>query len=123
LKSNKFWVALLCTVVAASIVAMFILGQTRMNIVRIYQDNVLLEVVNIFEITERRNIVLQSGIGTNVIAIEYGRIRMLEADCPDGACVRKGWVGSGIMPIVCLPHRIVIEFTGCSNADVDAVVG
>ena len=37
---------------------------------------------------------------------------MLEADCPDQVCVRQGWVQDRTVPIVCLPHRLVIEIVG-----------
>ena len=36
----------------------------------------------------------------NTIQIENGRIRMLEAECPDQICVHMGWLDSGVMPIV-----------------------
>ena len=44
----------------------------------------------------------------NRIEIRDHRIRVLEADCPDQVCVRAGWLDSAA-PIVCLPHRLVIQ--------------
>ena len=76
-----------------------------------------------FDATEPYYINLHSEFGINVVEVEYGRIRMLEADCPDGACVRLGWVSSGVIPIVCLPHRVIIELHGGNGTDIDAVVG
>ena len=55
----------------------------------------------------------------NTVEIKDHRIRVKEADCPDRTCVLMGWLSSSSMPIVCLPHRLVIEFT--DGADVDAV--
>ena len=46
----------------------------------------------------------------NLIEIKDGRIRVLEADCPDQICVDMGWLDSAA-PIVCLPNRLVIRFT------------
>lgn len=56
----------------------------------------------------------------NTVQIENGRIRMLEAECPDKTCVHMGWLNSKAMPIVCLPKHLSIEFTDSEN-DVDAV--
>lgn len=47
----------------------------------------------------------------NTVEISSGRIRVLSADCPDKTCVNMGWLSSSAMPIVCLPHHLVIEFT------------
>lgn len=55
----------------------------------------------------------------NTVEISGGRIRVLSADCPDRTCVRMGWLRSSAAPIVCLPHKLVIEYVG--GDDVDAV--
>lgn len=58
--------------------------------------------------------------GSNTIEIKDGTIRVTEADCPDHICVERG-ACSGGAPIVCLPNRLVIRFTGW--AEVDAAAG
>ena len=123
LRSNRFWIILLCIVVMLSLVSIFALRHGAGYFARIYQDGVLIEAINLSETSDPQTITLQSDRGTNVIFAEYRRIRMLEADCPDGSCVRQNWVSSGMVPIVCLPHRIVIEIHGDSGESVDAVVG
>lgn len=57
---------------------------------------------------------------TNVIQIQDGRIRMLEADCPDYICMQMGWLDSAA-PIVCLPNHLVIQFAS-SQDSVDTAV-
>ena len=56
----------------------------------------------------------------NTVEIRDHRIRVASADCPDQTCVRMGWLRSASMPIVCLPHKLVIEFTD-ENDEIDAV--
>ncbi|MEG0072498.1 MAG: NusG domain II-containing protein [Raoultibacter sp.] len=46
--------------------------------------------------------------GYNDIAVERGRIRVVEADCPDNVCVAFGWITTTGSPIACLPHRLTI---------------
>lgn len=59
---------------------------------------------------------------TNTIEIKDGKIRVREAECPDQVCVETGWLDSAA-PIICLPNRLVIEFTDGSNESApDAVV-
>lgn len=57
----------------------------------------------------------------NTVQIEDGRIRMLEAECPDQTCVHMGWLDSKAMPIICLPNHLSIEFADTEN-DVDSVI-
>ena len=56
----------------------------------------------------------------NRVQIESGRIRVLEADCPDNTCVHMGWLRSGTLPIVCLPNHLIIEFAE-NKSELDAV--
>ena len=58
--------------------------------------------------------------GSNVIEIKDGKIRVQSADCPDQTCVRMGWLSSAAMPVVCLPHGLVIEFADAYDG-VDAI--
>ena len=53
------------------------------------------------------------------IRIEGDRVWVLHSDCPDQICVRRG-ACSGGAPVVCLPHRLVIRFTGGGTVDADA---
>ena len=56
----------------------------------------------------------------NHIVVSGGVIAVTEANCPDGVCVARGTARGGA-PIVCLPHRLVIRFTG--SGTIDGVAG
>ena len=59
----------------------------------------------------------------NRLQIAGGAVCMVEADCTDKLCVRKGavrWAGDSI---ICLPHRVVAEVSGEDELGLDAVVG
>lgn len=55
--------------------------------------------------------------GYNVIRVKDGQVSVTEADCPDQVCVRQGEVSDDAVPIVCLPHKLVIEVTAESDKD------
>lgn len=55
--------------------------------------------------------------GKNTIKIHDGSISVIESDCPDQICVQMGELESSMMPIVCLPHRLMISFAGGSIED------
>ena len=57
--------------------------------------------------------------GFNTIRVEPGRVCVIAADCQDATCVHMGWLSGGTVPIVCLPHRLVIrlEHTAMETTD------
>lgn len=89
---------------------------TQVNIV---QDGVVLYSFNLAEAQDQTIEVLYNG-RTNTVQIENGKIRVLEADCPDKTCVHMGWLESEKMPIVCLPNRLIIEYVS-DDGGVDGV--
>ena len=124
MKSNKFWLIVLGCIVLISALLIFLLRQPAASYARIYHDGELTDKVNLSAVTAPFTKQIDSNGGVNVIEIEYGRIRMLTADCPDRSCVRQGWISGGVFPIVCLPNRVVIMLEGGENEQgVDAVVG
>ena len=86
------------------------------------RDGVLLEEIDLDKVEEPRSFVLEDGSGTNTVQMEKGRIRILEADCPDQVCVNQGWISSGAVPIICLPHRLIIEIVE-AGGDLDGAAG
>ena len=53
--------------------------------------------------------------GTNTIEIEDGRVRMLEAFCPNHLCIRQGWIHLEGQSIVCLPNKVTVVVRGTGS--------
>lgn len=60
--------------------------------------------------------------GYNTVRVEYGKIGIIHASCPDQICVNQGFIASGVLPVVCLPNRLSVVITDESN-ELDAVTG
>ncbi|MDO5390928.1 MAG: NusG domain II-containing protein [Eubacteriales bacterium] len=63
--------------------------------------------------------------GTNVCEIKDGKVKMIEADCPDHLCMKQKAITNAGGTIVCLPNKVVIEgekaaHSKDSSADFDA---
>ena len=54
--------------------------------------------------------------GTNTIEIKDGRVRMLEAFCPNHLCIRQGWIRFENQSIVCLPNRLSVIVRGTDDS-------
>jgi len=64
---------------------------------------------------------LSSELGTNVINIEDGAVRVIEASCPDKLCIMDGKIYRPGEVLVCLPNQVVIEIKGQEQGEVDAL--
>ena len=61
--------------------------------------------------------------GMNILMIQDGKAYMSGADCPDKLCVKQKAISKKGESIVCLPHKLVVQVTDGSAAEVDAIAG
>jgi hypothetical protein len=61
-----------------------------------------------------------SARGTNTVTIKNGKAAVTEADCPDGHCMARGFCDGGAQ-IVCLPNRLVLQFS--DSPTIDGIAG
>ena len=109
--------AILLLGIAGSIGLLLAPHGTRVNIVR---DGMILYTFDL-AVAEDQTLEIEYEGRTNTVQIEDGRIRMLEAECPDQTCVRMNWLRSRALPLVCLPNHLIIEYVETED-DVDAVI-
>lgn len=91
-------------------------------VARITLDGELLEEIRLDQVEKAYSFVVEDEFGANTILVEPGRIRVSQADCPDQVCVNQGFISDGTVPIVCLPHKLIIEIVG-GGSDLDAAAG
>lgn len=48
----------------------------------------------------------------NLVRVERGQVCMEGANCPDQTCVKQGVIRDGTVPIVCLPHKVIVRIEG-----------
>ena len=116
----KHWIFLLLGILFISLLLLCLphLFSPRHPVAEIYQDGVLIEVVNLDTTTEPISIPVIYEDKENILVASNGGIRMESANCPDKLCVHQGEIRTGGTPIVCLPHRLVIQIkNGYSATD------
>ena len=106
-------------IIGGIIAAVFLLGAVGSilvmtskpkNTVRIVSDSEVLYTVDL-STAEDDTFVIEKNGQHNTVEIKDHMIRV---------SVKMGWLSSSSMPIVCLPHHLVIEFTD-ETGDVDAL--
>ena len=76
----------------------------------IYQDGILIECIDLSAVTESyRFTITGENNCRNEIEVRPGGIGIISADCPDKLCVHQGFITSNLLPITCLPNRLVIQ--------------
>jgi hypothetical protein len=88
-------------------------GGTGGRIAVISVDGVELRRIDLGAVGEPYDIPVTTDWGSNVIHVEKGAISVTQSDCPDHICMQMGKLRTGGgLPIICMPHRLVIELEG-----------
>lgn len=76
----------------------------------IYQNGQLIRSIDLTQVTESYTFDITGDDGAvNTIEVRPGEIAIVEATCPDKVCINMGFIKNGLLPITCLPNKLVIE--------------
>jgi hypothetical protein len=112
LRKSRFWAVLFAS--------LFLMGGGGFLLLRgaghaghvacVYVDGELERRIDLDAVAVPYDFVVETKWGHNTVHVEQGSVRVSEADCPDQICVHQGKItGDDLLPIVCVPHRVVIE--------------
>lgn len=77
-----------------------------------------------YSLEKEQVIHVDSEYGHNTLTVEKGRIRMTEADCPDGYCMgqykKSGGIDSSNQTIICLPNRVSVSIKAKNRGGTEA---
>ncbi len=88
----------------------------------IYQDDKLLYTIDLNAVQQPYTIEISCEDGTNTVEVHSGKIGVISADCPDKTCVKTGFIGDGMVPVICVPHGLMIVVRDEDGGAVDAQV-
>lgn len=116
---TKFWIALAGAVALVSLgVSLWLFRPAEQaTTVKVISEGKALYTLPLSEDTR---LPIVSAHGTNVITVKDGKVAVTEADCPDKHCMSRGFCDRGVQ-IVCLPNRLVLEFSG--EVGIDGISG
>ena len=66
------------------------------------------DVQGVYALEEDREITISTEGGLNVLKIAAGTAKMIEANCPNGDCLRQAAVSRAGQSIVCLPNKALV---------------
>ena len=112
-KKTKIWIVVLLSVVLLGLLGFFALSRLGGGTVAVITvDGQEYQRIDLSRVTESYDIEIDTKYGHNTVHVAPGRIAVTEADCPDGICVAQGAIDRGGVPIICMPHRLVVKIEG-----------
>ena len=78
-----------------------------------------------YSLAEDRTVEIRTGEDgneINLLVIENGKARVVEASCPDGICAAHKPISRDGESIVCLPHRVVVTVRVSESDEPDVIV-
>ena len=124
MRSNIKWIIIFAAVCAFSL-GIWLLRSNEASdsrIARVELNGELLREIDLNAVTAPYEFEVDAENGSNTVRVEHGRIAVTDADCPDKICVNTVYIENGVVPIVCLPHRLTVTIQG-SGSGFDAVAG
>lgn len=103
-------------------VAANVFGGSPGKQVKISVDGKEYGIYNLQSATEQVISIKQDGKVTNILRIHHGQADMIEADCPDGLCVKQKNIANQGATIVCLPNKVVVEVLSEEEPAYDSMV-
>lgn len=95
--------------------------KSHQSIAVIKQDGKIIKSINLKQVKAKEEFKINyKDNNYNIIAVEPGKIRFVDANCPDKLCVKEGWISEPGQIVVCLPHRLMIEIEG-DKSQIDEV--
>lgn len=114
------WVAVALVCIAGIVLFLLLRGSDVTNpVAEIYLDGELYRTVSLSEDIE---FTVTSDHGSNTICVKNNSIAVISADCPDKVCISSGAISGGVVPIICLPHRLEIRIVSADEADIDVQI-
>jgi len=129
MKSTRFWVILFAALLLSSVAGIYAVNDIRTDstTAAIYLDGQLLQTLDLdgrtlqtIDLSTLQAPQQLKLAGITIVADSSG-IRITHADCPDQLCVKQGTISNGLIPLVCLPNRLVIQIESNQAPPFDGV--
>ncbi len=114
-KLGDFLLAIAVMIICAALIMVFTLMQSEGAVTAVItQDGREIKRIRLDAVASPFKVELD-GPYHDVVAVEKGRIRFAEADCPDRSCVHTGWLDRSGQTAACLPNRVLIKLVGAQS--------
>lgn len=118
IKKYKKDIILISIILLLAIALLFIykINTTKGNSVEVSIDG---KIVYTLPLSENITKTISSKLGENILIIDNGYVKIIEADCPDKLCINQKSISNVGETIICLPHKLIIKIKNDKNIESD----
>ncbi|GAE00834.1 membrane associated protein [Clostridium botulinum B str. Osaka05] len=126
-KGDKIVIYILSILLALSVISIiffkfFVKSENAVAVIK--QNGKIIEKVDLSKVKEKKELKInyndKDHKGYNIIEINKGSIRFIDADCPDKICIKSGVLKKPGETAACLPHKLIITIEK-NDKEVDEV--
>ncbi|MBR2716474.1 MAG: NusG domain II-containing protein [Oscillospiraceae bacterium] len=107
-RKTLFWIVLFALVALAA-GGWYVLRPGGGVTAAVYVDGALYDRIDLSAAAIPYEVTVRTEYGFNTLRVSHGAIAVTEADCSEQICVHQGQIRDSLLPIVCLPHHLVIQ--------------
>ncbi|MBY6899727.1 NusG domain II-containing protein [Clostridium botulinum] len=126
-KGDKIVIYIVSILLALSVISIiffkfFVKSENAVAVIK--QNGKIIEKVDLSKVKEKKQLKInyndKDHKGYNIIEIDKGSIRFIDADCPDKVCIKSGVLKKPGETAACLPHKLIITIEK-NDKEVDEV--
>ncbi len=116
-KADKFLIGTILVLALGAYLVFWLPAQTDSPLwAEISVDGQAVWKANLTDLTGQDLLDIDGPLGTSVVEVKPGAIRMNYSPCPDHYCMETGWINRPGRLIVCVPNRIVVKIYPNNNS-------
>ncbi|WP_045517010.1 NusG domain II-containing protein [Clostridium sporogenes] len=126
-KGDKIVMYIVTTLLVLSIVSVIFFkfySKSEKTIAVIKQDGKVIERIDLSKVKEKRQFRINYSEGSyrgyNIIEVDKGSIRFIEANCRNKICIKSGVLKNPGETAACLPHKLIITIEK-NNDEIDGI--
>ncbi|MBD5638784.1 NusG domain II-containing protein [Clostridium botulinum] len=126
-KGDKIVIYIVSILLALSVISIiffkfFVKSENAVAIIK--QNGKIIEKIDLSKVKGKKELKInyndKDHKGYNIIEIDKGSIRFIDADCPDKVCIKSGVLKKPGETAACLPHKLIITIEK-NDKEVDEV--
>ncbi|ENK0557709.1 NusG domain II-containing protein [Clostridium botulinum] len=126
-KGDKIVIYIVSILLALNVISIiffkfFVKSENAVAVIK--QNGKIIEKVDLSKVKEKKELKInyndKDHKGYNIIEIDKGSIRFIDADCPDKVCIKSGVLKKPGETAACLPHKLIITIEK-NDKEVDEV--
>ena len=122
--NKKYQIVLIVVVFLICMALVLIINSKKIDkpMAVIYKNNEIIKKIDLSSNIESYTFNIEDENGYNVVHVDNNGISIIEASCKDKVCIKAGHIHNSLMPITCLPNKLMIKIENAKKEEVDATV-